>query len=100
MLESLTKEVFEARLGERFEIALASGEALQLTLLQVQEAMAGGLGSPHRTPFSLFFRGGSPTHHLPQRIYDLRHPVLGTLSIFIVPIGPDAEAMRYEAVFT
>jgi hypothetical protein len=37
---------------------------------------------------------------LPQRIYRLEHAALDPLEIFIVPIGPDAEGMRYQAVFT
>ena len=36
---------------------------------------------------------------LPQNTYGIEHKELGTLSIFIVPIGLDAEGMRYEAVF-
>jgi len=100
MLDALTKETFEQLLGQSFDVALASGETLRLTLLHVREAMAGGIGSPHRTPFSLLFRGGPRDQYLPQRIYDLVHPELGTLSIFIVPVGPDEGAMRYEAVFT
>ncbi|MFN7117495.1 MAG: DUF6916 family protein [Saprospiraceae bacterium] len=28
------------------------------------------------------------------------HPNIGELYIFLVPLGPDAEGMRYEAVFT
>jgi len=37
---------------------------------------------------------------LPQRTYDLVHPELGTLQIFIVPLGPQGGEMRYEAIFT
>ena len=48
--------------------------------------------------FSLLFAGGS-TPHLPQRNYAMEHPVLGRLEIFIVPIGPGARGMQYEAVF-
>jgi hypothetical protein len=100
VLETLTRHDFERRLGQGFRLALSAAEALDLTLIEVREAMAGGLGSPHRAPFSVVFRGGPRTRHLPQQIYDLTHPELGTLSIFIVPIGPDSEGMRYEAVFT
>ena len=30
----------------------------------------------------------------------LGHAELGSLGIFLVPVGPDAEGMRYEAIFT
>ena len=35
----------------------------------------------------------------PQRIYRLRHDRLGAFEVFLVPIGPDAVGMRFEAVF-
>ena len=37
---------------------------------------------------------------LPQRTYSVRHPVLGETLIFIVPVGQDGTAGRYEAVFS
>jgi hypothetical protein len=37
---------------------------------------------------------------LEQRIYAVHHPALGAFDLFLVPIGPDGEGMRYEAVFT
>ena len=36
---------------------------------------------------------------LPQGMYDIEHEELRTLSLFMVPIGPDREGMGYEAVF-
>ena len=49
-------------------------------------------------PFSAVLRG--PRDPLwPQAIYALEHPVLGPLELFIVPIGRDASAARYEAIF-
>jgi hypothetical protein len=49
-------------------------------------------------PFSIIFRGPSG-QSLPQRIYRLEHAQLGTLDLFLVPIGPDGVGMCYEAVF-
>jgi hypothetical protein len=51
-----------------------------------------------RQAFSLVFRG-QPAPVLPQRTYAFMHPRLGGFDLFIVPIGPDREGMRYEAVF-
>jgi len=44
---------------------------------------------------------GSASSFLPQAIYTFEHDQLGTLQIFIVPIGPaaDGQGMRYEAIF-
>lgn len=51
-----------------------------------------------RAPFSLVFRGPGD-RVLPQRIYRLAHDELGEFEFFLVPIGPDREGMRYEAIF-
>ena len=51
-----------------------------------------------REPFSLVFRGPMDPL-LAQRIYPLDHAEMGQRDIFLVPIGPDQEGMRYEAVF-
>ena len=37
---------------------------------------------------------------LPQAIYPMRHAALGTMEIFLVPIGSLGEANGYQAVFT
>ena len=52
-----------------------------------------------RRPFSLIYRGPL-TPILPQRIYPVEHPELGTLELFLVPVGPEQGGMQYEAVFT
>ena len=51
-----------------------------------------------RPPFSLVFLGKDP-RVLPQRLYRLEHEELGTLTIFLVPVGKDAEGVLYQAVF-
>ena len=51
-----------------------------------------------REPFSIVLR--APGDRLaPQRTYTLENERLGRLDVFLVPIGPDALGMRYEAVF-
>jgi hypothetical protein len=36
---------------------------------------------------------------LAQGTYRLSHPQLGELELFLVPLGPAAEGMQYEAAF-
>lgn len=48
--------------------------------------------------FTLLFHG-PPTPVLPQRMYHFDHGSVGSFDIFIVPIGPEAGSMQYEAVF-
>jgi hypothetical protein len=49
-------------------------------------------------PFSLLL-SGPPRPVLPQATYALRHPRLGTIDLFIVPLAQDASSARYEATF-
>jgi len=98
-LAGVTLDTFAPHLGSRFALAVSDG-ILELELCAVEPLRA----SPHapRAPFALQFRTPDVpdvTWHLPQRIYALAHPVLGTLEIFLVPLGADVGGMRYEAVF-
>jgi hypothetical protein len=101
MLETFTRETFAPFLGETFRLGLDGGGDLELALIEAtdlsQRGSPRGPGAP-RAPFSVVFRGPRETH-LPQRIYRLRHDRLGAFELFLVPIGPDAVGMRYEAVF-
>lgn len=99
-LERLSKGDFDPHLGETFSIALDSGEALELKLVETRSLTSDTVESSARQPFGLTFQGGPPDKYLPQRIYDLVHPEMGTLSVFLVPLGPDGDGMRYEVIFT
>ena len=48
--------------------------------------------------FSLFFRGPLDPQ-LSQGTYPLECESLGSLPLFLVPMGRNAEGMTYEAVF-
>ena len=53
--------------------------------------------APRTEPFTLTFVAEPG---LDQRIYELEHPRLGRLDLFLVPIGPGPDGRaRYEAVF-
>ena len=78
-----------------FELQAADG-VVPLTLVKVDP-----VGNSGRTggAFSLLFtvtKGPA----LQQAIYAVRHPVLGVMDIFLVPIGPLNGGDGYEAVFT
>ena len=49
--------------------------------------------------FSLLFAGPKGAW-LPQAIYPVRHPALGVIDIFLVPIVPLEDGNGYQAVFT
>lgn len=104
MLNDLTHATFAEQLGSPFQLQLGGAAPLLLELVDATEwnqpaaeLNRAALG-PGRTPFSLLFRGPRQPV-LPQKIYLLEHDRLGRLEIFLVPLGPEGEAMRYEAVF-
>jgi len=96
MLDKFTRADFAPLLGSNFK--LEAGSATQeLELIAADATGASQVSAPRQT-FSLLFRGP----HAPlllQRIYPLTHSSLGTLEIFLVPIGPDDQGQRYQAIF-
>jgi hypothetical protein len=78
------------------EVPAAGGPmTLELAVASVEEL------PPHRLrpqPFSLILRGARE-RPLVQGTYALRHPRLGRIDVFLVPIAPDAGGARYEATF-
>ncbi|MEO8054403.1 MAG: hypothetical protein ABI768_04580 [Acidobacteriota bacterium] len=97
MLENLKIGDFSGRVGDGFRVG-EQGSAVEMTLIEVADLARPDAPGPRRSPFSLVFRGPMQPV-LRQSTYALEHAALGRLEIFIVPIGPDASGMRYEAVF-
>jgi hypothetical protein len=86
---------FESRIGDNFPIATGSG-AVTLKLVDVRR-----LGKALRQggAFSLTFLS-APGPFLPQGTYPLQNDALGTLDLFLVPLGPKDGGNSYEAIFT
>jgi hypothetical protein len=97
----LTFDMFAGRVGEQFVVALDEERRVVIELGEATESSeAGGPGpdGQDRRQFSLVFRGPAEPF-LPQATYALSHAELDELELFLVPLGPDGEAMRYEAAF-
>jgi hypothetical protein len=106
MLERFTVATFAERLGETFRVYPDAGDAtrcLDMALIETTDLSARdrqqSVDSERRAPFSVVFRGPA-TPILPQRIYRIEHPEIGSCEIFLVPIGPDEQGLHYEAIFT
>ena len=101
--EILTSATFAPHVGEQFELVPAEGEPIAAVLASCDESTYGEpeqwLESIDRVPFSLTFVAGGG-ELVPQQTLTVRHPALGDLAIFLVPLGPSADGMRYEAVFS
>jgi hypothetical protein len=79
----LVSGTFEGHVGERFELVPGDGEPFTVTLSRCDPTITGD-------PGDWIERIG--------RVFELRHPALGSFSLFLVPVGPDDQGMRYEAV--
>lgn len=90
---------FEGRLGERFRLDLGGGQTLALDLVEVRDNGRTSVGGPDRSCFALLFRSPGERRFAPQRIYIVEHDALGALEMFLVPRGPDALGMTYEAIY-
>jgi hypothetical protein len=104
MAIELVSETFAPHLGETFEASPTDGEPFEVTLSSCEETP---YGSPEalreelgRVPFSLIFHAADGDRFWGQQIFVLRHPDLGELSLFMVPIGPDERGMQYQAVIS
>jgi len=96
-LATVTQEMFDAHRGETFVMRASADAAVDVELLET-EPLSTPAGAV-RTSFLVRFRAADK-RVLPQRIYALEHPVMGTMEIFLVPVGADAVGMRYDAVFS
>jgi len=101
MLEKLTSSDFKSLLNETFQVKLQSEEQFSADLIEVTE-----LGpEPNeengmtRRAFSAIFYVSGDTF-FPQQICSVDHETLGTLTLFLVPLGPVKDGTRYEAMFT
>jgi Domain of unknown function (DUF6916) len=98
MLDKLTSVDFNPYLNDTFTLTLPDGSQQALILVKITDLGEGQEETGRRRPFSLIFRGPYDLR-LPQQIYALTHPLIGSLQIFIVPIGPDQAGQCYEAIF-
>jgi hypothetical protein len=96
MLQDLSHSSFEEQLNTSFCIDAGEETPLEVVLYLVR--LHEPHGGPRPQPFSLYFRGPRQPV-LPQAIYRMEHDRMGTMDIFLVPIGPDGQGMGYEAVF-
>jgi hypothetical protein len=96
-LDALRDEDFSSRVGEVFCMRLNADESLDLTLIEVH-AHKYAPPNQKRRGFSVLFRSDLPKA-APQAIYSVTHDALGSMDLFLVPVGPKDGGMCYEAVF-
>jgi hypothetical protein len=93
-MELLTLEHFAGCVNETFTAAL-NDMSIEFVLVEARPLQG---QNPQRVPFSLLFRNTSPIL-FPQQIYTMRHPRVGEVGIFLVPIAQERAGFLYQAVF-
>lgn len=73
----------------------SAADAVRIELML--DAVIAGIETEGYAPFSLEFVGEG--EGLSQATYSLAHAFLGTHEVFLVPVGTEGTAIRYEAVF-
>ena len=93
-----TAELFSQHVNTKFRVNVEAPERVELELVGVEVRESAPNEQAGMERFSIFFYG--PVNvFLPQQTYQLSHPNLGELYIFLVAIGKDERGFQYEAVF-
>ena len=90
-------EDFENKVGHTFTIVEDECLATAATLTEA-ELLHARVPPGGRPPFSLIFVA-KQERVLPQRLYRIEHEGLGTMALFLVPVGKDASGVQYQALF-
>ena len=96
MLETLTRDDLAPYLNQKFQLSNEDHPIFEVEMIEAEE-MPGT--ASQRKPFSVIFLAPAEPL-LEQAIYSLSHQEIGPLDLFLVPLGPFREGMKYEAVFT
>jgi hypothetical protein len=98
MLERVLRfEDFEDKISQTFTINEDGFPATALTLTEA-ELLPPRVTPGGRPPFSLIFVA-KDDRVLPQRLYRIEQAGLGTIALFLVPVGRDAAGVQYQALF-
>jgi hypothetical protein len=95
-MDLLTLDHFSGCVNETFTAALNEGE-IEFVLVEAR-AIEQRMANAMRAPFSLLFRN-SALFLFPQQIYQMRHPKIGEVGIFLVPVAREREGFLYQALF-
>lgn len=96
--KGLVFEDFADKVGEIFAVAEEGLPAVALTLSEAELLKARQLPPGGRPPFSLIFTADTP-QMLPQRLYRMEQERMGAITLFLVPVGKNAQGFQYQALF-
>ena len=95
MLEGITHTSFESIVGETVDLqAGETGFQAEVEAVSLLRQYPGQV----RQPFSVVLQSHDTVNH-GQQMYQLSHPSLGDLNLFLVPVEADERGIVYEIVF-
>ena len=94
MSEQLTFEDFSRNLNTEFKIYRTDEEVFEAKLVGAAELRTDDVLNTFAIEFLL-----PPEFGFEQRIYKIEHAELGTIELFIVPVGQTNSGIRFEAIF-
>jgi hypothetical protein len=98
MQDILELSDFEPYLNQAFSLQFTPEVSLPAVLIEARSIKS--YTPAEREPFKLIFRTDQKDEYYNQAIVMVKHPSKGDQGIFLVPVGPDAAGMRYEAIFS
>lgn len=97
-LSKITADNFSKYLNQTLDVHFTETQIVPSVLTRV--TLLNSYTPLERSPFSLEFQTDGDHTYRPQGIYQIAHPDIRNIEVFLVPIGPDPKGMRYEAVFS
>jgi hypothetical protein len=97
-LQLLTASDFHSQVGKDFFIHFSGEVTIQAQLERVSELPP--YADLERKPFSILLQTAQKDRHYQQSIYTIDQPALGSMQIFLVPVGYNEKGVQYEAVFS
>ncbi len=97
MLENFTIETFQPHVGKTFRVIVDERQYMPAELISVTPW--GDTSDGKRQPFTLLFRADRG-HAIPQATYTVDTEGMEPFPLFLVPLQPESDGTRYEAIFS
>jgi hypothetical protein len=94
MTAELSHEALSKNLNSKFTVCLDDDQSFDVELIELSERKLSSM--QERYSFILL---GPNDKYLGQGMRHLRHPVMGELDLFLVPVGQNEKGTEYEVVF-
>ena len=94
MSDLFSRDRFAEALGSLFILTAAGEKSVDLELAEVSELKK----TKTQQAFSILFLVAEP-FKVEQGLYDLKHDTMGSMQLFLVPVGMKDGRLQLEAVF-